>query len=168
METQLGVSIRAGRAEHSLSSSHSGLMGFGLMQQHKFLNSECTATLPGFWDYKKRNLNSPSETITYWKSSSFAFPHSARRSKNIFTSLYPSLVFFFVFWGAYFKCAEQPPGLLLLLIHFALQSEKGFCNLAEVEKLRKEKGAGRSWFNSNGRKKTVSHPRQKHKGSKWV
>lgn len=53
METQLGVSIRAGRAEHSLSSSHSGLMGFGLMQQHKFLNSECTATLPGFWDYKK-------------------------------------------------------------------------------------------------------------------
>lgn len=63
----------------------------------------------------------------------------------------------FCFFGDYFKCAEQPAGLLLLLIHFALQSEKGFCNLAEVEKLalRKEKGADRSWFNSNGRKKTL-------------
>lgn len=109
METQLGVSIRAGRAEHSLSSSHSGLMGFGLMQQHKFLNSECTATLPGFWDYKKRNLNSPSETITYWKSSSFAFPHSARRSKNIFTSLYPSLVFFWFFGGAILNVRNNHP-----------------------------------------------------------
>lgn len=99
METQLGVSIRAGRAEHSLSSSHNGLMGFGLMQQHY-------TTLPGFWDYKKEK-NSHSETVTYWKSSSFAFPHSARQSKNIFTSFYPSL--FFVFLGAILNVRNNQP-----------------------------------------------------------
>lgn len=96
------------------------------------------------------------------------FPTQRSPIEEYFHQSLSLLVFLFFLGGGYFKCAEQPPGVLLLLIHFALQSEKGFCNLAEVEKLRKEKGAGRSWFNSNSRKKTVSHPRQKHKGSKWV